>query len=379
MNFIWTDFGVLDRCSYDTYGNLFVHNTENESRKMSAKYSSIFNQIEHKCRLLQGKFVQIRTSQTTNNWSALIWFSDISLSGTQVNWTAPSNTYIENPDELKEKVEKLTQERDQANIRTNEAIVREQEAVDIANQAVGREQEAIVTANAALESEYEAYRRAEESDKRAEESDKRAEASDKRADAFDKRAEESDKRADAFEIEKDGILLTLEMLMAQGESKFLEYKTSFSLDVDKIQYKKDYNPIKEVELETESLKNIVAFLNSEGGRLLIGISESNPDGISAVGIENEVKKFHKNDDKFLNYVTRRITERISQSVFSNVTLTFVKHGNGTTILKVEVIKSSKPVFLKPGDEFYIRLPASAEILSGDEMEKYKNAHFKDTA
>jgi len=79
MNFTWTDFGVLDKFSYDYYGNLFVHNTENERRKMSSKYKSIFPQIEQKCQLLQGKFVQVRTSQNTDSWSTLKWFSDISL------------------------------------------------------------------------------------------------------------------------------------------------------------------------------------------------------------------------------------------------------------------------------------------------------------
>ena len=218
MKFIWTDFGVLDGYSYDLKGNLFVHNTKNESRQMSSKYNSIFNQIEQKCEVLQGNLVQIRTSQNTNSWDPLEWFSDISLSGTEVDSSASSYLKIENPFKTKDKVQTLILERDRANLRAEEAIEREQKAIDQANIAIEQAEhatdqakQASDQANRATESEYDAI----------------------------ERARAADIRSEAFEAEKEQAVLNLDMLMAEGESKFLEYKTSFSLDVNKIKYKKD--------------------------------------------------------------------------------------------------------------------------------------------
>ena len=104
MNFIWSDFGVLDKCHIESDGYLYVHNTSNDFRKMSPKYQAIFDKIEHKCKLLNGKSVQIRTSQNTGSWSTSVWFSDLSLSDTHVKTTAPSMNSVEEIDDLSDKI-----------------------------------------------------------------------------------------------------------------------------------------------------------------------------------------------------------------------------------------------------------------------------------
>ena len=348
MNFTWTDFGVLDRYSYDSYGNLFVHNTENETRKMSAKYSSIFNQIEHKCQLLQGKFVQIRTSQNTGDWSTLTWFSDISLSGTDVNWSAPSGAHIENPDELKKKVEKLTQERDQAK---SEAL----NANNLLQEAKDREHLAEIR-------EYHETMEAAERESLA-----------------NHRAKLAEEKLEHVTAHRDQIETTLDMLLAGGETIACEFKESLSLDVKMVEKNKSYNPKKEEKIETSALKTLVGFLNAEGGTLLIGVSDSKV----ALGIGNELEKLHyspdkyKSLDKFKLHFTGLIKQRLSKGALANyINITTPKHKNGSTLVRVEVKKSlTEPVYLNPGDQFYVRFPASTEKLTGSDFTNYFTQHW----
>ena len=70
-------------------------------------------------------------------------------------------------------------------------------------------------------------------------------------------------------------------LARQGESKTTEFKETLSIDVKK--------QTKEKYIEESALKTIAAFLNSEGGDLLIGVSD---DG-RICGVGAEVDKLHK--------------------------------------------------------------------------------------
>jgi type I restriction-modification system DNA methylase subunit len=76
-------------------------------------------------------------------------------------------------------------------------------------------------------------------------------------------------------------------LVRQGETKTIEFKETLSWD------KKTGN--KEKYLELASLKNVAAFLNTNGGVLLVGVAD---DG-STPGLNAEVEKYYnKNRDKF---------------------------------------------------------------------------------
>ena len=69
-------------------------------------------------------------------------------------------------------------------------------------------------------------------------------------------------------------------LIRQGECKRIELKESFSLDI-----RKDVN---EKYIELSSLKTIAAFLNSDGGFLLVGVN----DNSAIVGLDREINRFH---------------------------------------------------------------------------------------
>lgn len=70
-----------------------------------------------------------------------------------------------------------------------------------------------------------------------------------------------------------------------GESKNVEFKESLSLDMR--------TNSKARHIEDAEIKTIAAFLNSDGGSLLIGIN----DNETAVGIDEEMKRFYKSTDK----------------------------------------------------------------------------------
>ena len=310
MNFIWSDFGVLNKCCVESDGYLYVYNSDNGYRKMSPKYLAVFDQIKNKCELLKGKFVQIRTSQNTGPWQTSVWFSDISLSGTAVNSSAPSMGSLETTYDLKQKLTSTEQQRDQA---IGEALEANQRA-DLTAQTLAN-----VTAR------------------------------------------------------KNEIEITLDMLLAGGETIACEFKESLSLDVRRIENDESYTPVKEKQIETAALKTLVGFLNAEGGTLLIGVSDSK----LALGIDNELEKLYQSLDKFILHLEDLIKERLGKAALANyIDITTPKHQNGSRVVRVEVKKSlMEGVFLKPGDDFYVRFAASTERLTGADLLKYSRQHW----
>ena len=64
-------------------------------------------------------------------------------------------------------------------------------------------------------------------------------------------------------------------LIRKGENKHIEFKETFSKNIRTGQKDKD--------IEKSSLKNIVGFLNADGGTLIIGVSD---DG-TVTGVEDD--------------------------------------------------------------------------------------------
>lgn len=144
--------------------------------------------------------------------------------------------------------------------------------------------------------------------------------------------------------------------IAAGESDQLEFKSTlrWNLKTDK--------PGKEIEVA--ALKTIVAFLNSQGGSLLIGIGDSG----NILGTESDN---FANEDKLLLHFNNLIKERIGL-IFSKFILFKTHKLDSKTILLVDCRKSDKPVFLKQGknEEFYIRVGPGSRSLTISETMNY---------
>jgi hypothetical protein len=151
--------------------------------------------------------------------------------------------------------------------------------------------------------------------------------------------------------------------IVSGESKTIEFKETFSLNVHSQQ--------KDTSIEHSSLKTIVGFLNSKGGKLFIGVNDSQ----DITGIHKEVDKFYKgNVDKFLLHFKNNIDKHIGLQ-FSDYIDYGIQKLEGINVLVVECLESLKPCFLDEKD-FYVRTNPSTDKLEGEKQWKYIQSHFK---
>ena len=145
-------------------------------------------------------------------------------------------------------------------------------------------------------------------------------------------------------------------LIAAGESASLEFKSTVRMNL------KTGKNGKEIELAW--LKNVVAFMNSDGGILLIGVDD---DG-KIVGIEADG---FSNNDKCRLHCKNLINTHIGPE-FSRFIHLKIHQVEGKTIVVIECERVRKPVFLTVGknEDFYIRSGPSSLKLSMSQMAKY---------
>lgn len=138
-------------------------------------------------------------------------------------------------------------------------------------------------------------------------------------------------------------------LIKQGESTTVEFKSTLRMNL------KSEKAGKEIELAW--IKAVVAFLNTKGGTLFIGIKD---DG-SVHGLESDN---FANEDKLLLHFNNLINTHLGLefSKFINVALETMQ---GQRIMRVTCTKSDRPAFLKQGEteDFYIRSGPSSRKLT----------------
>ena len=151
-------------------------------------------------------------------------------------------------------------------------------------------------------------------------------------------------------------------LIRKGESKTLEFKETLSLDVRK--------KTKEKYIEKAVLKTIVGFLNTDGGILLVGISDNG----DILGLSGEISRFHKNIDRFLLHFKNLIKSQIGEEFYPDIGYRIVNICNKNVLL-VECAPDSKPCFLEQ-KEFYVRTNPATDLLEGPKLVEYISRRFK---
>lgn len=156
-------------------------------------------------------------------------------------------------------------------------------------------------------------------------------------------------------------------LLAQGESQRLEFKSTARWDLKE----QKRNPV----LEGVILHAVTAFLNAEGGTLLIGVAD---DG-SIVGLEPDYRTLGKkgNRDGFETFLTGLLLDAIGRDLAPAIRMTFHEVG-GKDVCLVAVSPSPRAVFLKEGggEAFYLRTGNSSRRLSIREAVEYCKARWK---
>ncbi len=154
----------------------------------------------------------------------------------------------------------------------------------------------------------------------------------------------------------------ISLIIKEGESDVIEFKSTFRWDIRAGKTNQ--------AVERASLKTIAAFLNSNGGDLLIGVRD---DG-SIEGIETD--KF-VNDDKFLLHLWTLIRTCLGRDI-SPYIRTILEKTDDRTVCMVQCQRSNRPVFLRqPGfdEAFYIRVGPSSNAMDISEALKYIADHF----
>lgn len=164
---------------------------------------------------------------------------------------------------------------------------------------------------------------------------------------------------------------TIEDYINEGETKKVEFKSSLRYCLRNLRVEK--------KVEHSSIKNICAFLNSTGGKLIIGLSDNG----EILGLENtDFTTFKEKDkkDEFLKHFDNLIAKYFGNDISLNLNVEF-NNVNSKTICEIDVMANNNgPIFLRNPEknnieEFYIRRNASAIALNMDEFYKYSKERW----
>ncbi len=152
-------------------------------------------------------------------------------------------------------------------------------------------------------------------------------------------------------------------IISFGEGPKLEFKSSLRTNLHTNQIDKS--------IEFAVLKTIVAYLNADGGKLIVGVSDKG----EILGLEKDA---FTSNDKLKLHLNNMIKEHIGTQFmpFINYELFPI---NDKHILKIDCLSSTKRVFLKEGkeEEFYVRNGPSSTKLTGSSLIDYINHKFKE--
>jgi len=161
-----------------------------------------------------------------------------------------------------------------------------------------------------------------------------------------------------------------EELLKLQESKTLEFKSSlrWSLKEDR----KDDRHVTHA-----ALKTIAAFLNTEGGDLLIGVD----DDRKVLGIDHDRLE---SDDKFMRHLAQVVRNGLGDRVGTCIDPE-TQIVDGKTVCLVSCQRSPEPVYLRwkalertEGGDFYVRTGPGTIRLAEKDAEKYVSTRFDST-
>lgn len=156
-------------------------------------------------------------------------------------------------------------------------------------------------------------------------------------------------------------LIRLLEYIERGEGAGVEFKSTIRMNLKSGKIGK--------EIEFAWLKAVVAFLNSDGGSLLLGVNDDGEVcGLDADDFENK--------DRCLLHVKNLFNQYVGVEFSSCINISPVEQPEGTVVM-IECQKAPDPVFLRIGknEEFYIRSGPSSVKLSPSQIVNFvqKNA------
>jgi predicted HTH transcriptional regulator len=149
-------------------------------------------------------------------------------------------------------------------------------------------------------------------------------------------------------------------LIANGESEFVEFKSSLRYDYRQI--KTDKN------LEDVILKSIAGFINANGGILIIGVDDSG----EILGLENDYWSFKKKDkDGFQQRLILIVSNAFGKDICTKIHIAFHEI-KAKEICTLYIEPSRSPVYFNENNRtiFYLRTGNVTNPLTTSETVKY---------
>jgi very-short-patch-repair endonuclease len=189
-----------------------------------------------------------------------------------------------------------------------------------------------------------------------------------------------DRSLSALSTEKDAQFPALdkqpsiEELIKKGESNTLEFKTSMRWDYDTGQ--RGATDLGQLAI----LKTIAAFMNSEGGMLIVGVEDNG----NILGVEEDFQTFsdRKNWDGWMQHLVNIVRKHIGTEFMAHIRVEDI-HCDGKTVAIIKVQKSYKPAFVEYQDksghtkvEFYYRALNTTQALNTKQASDYIKEHWK---
>jgi len=161
-------------------------------------------------------------------------------------------------------------------------------------------------------------------------------------------------------------LRTVDELIANDEDYAVEFKSTARWDV------REGQPSK--AMEDSVVKTVAAFLNTDGGTLLIGVG---PDR-QVVGLDHDYARVKPaNGDGFVNWLTTHLINALGHTPATHSRARITLHG-GKEICRLDVAASPQPVRArtsKAGSIFFVRMNNSTRALPDEEITAYEAQHW----
>jgi len=151
-------------------------------------------------------------------------------------------------------------------------------------------------------------------------------------------------------------------IIQAGEGTRVEFKSTLRINL----HTKEKDP----KMEHAVLKTIAAFVNSQGGTLVIGVDDES----KALGIE--LDKF-PNEDKMNLHLVNLIKSRIGAEHMLHIQPHFADL-DGKRVFVIECKEGYSPVYLKTKDgseQFYVRTGAATSELSPSQIQTFISQRF----
>ena len=169
----------------------------------------------------------------------------------------------------------------------------------------------------------------------------------------------------------------LESIISSGESHSVEFKPAVWWNQDRSIIDQNYKADTKISLVTDAIvKSVAAFLNSEGGILLIGVSD---DTQESYGIKKDIELSHRGDiDGYQLGLNQLLMSSFGNKeiVGLRVKISF-PFFQKEQICRIDVGKAYEPIFTntsKNNEEFFIRTGNATLRLSPSSTANYIREH-----